>query len=239
MKWQPEHFPIGTVVRIDGFKRADKDVVISYEATEMQVTVNMVIQNGADSWLVQTDEMNDALDLHRSYNFYHIHSIVKRGDGPLRVRYIHDSHPSINNKRFIANKHLNKRRYFWMNVYEIFYHLVNTTSLPKALFLKGEFMDFFMNQTFVKKKQEMFPGEYNNLYIYSADKKKARRFFQQNVNRWINPMKQVRLEEEEQAKKEYDEYCLDMETEWGNDYGGKFNDLVEDKAIVGYETNKE
>ncbi len=215
INWQPQHFPKGTVVRIKGFKRVEKDVVTNYEATEMQVTVNMVIQNGISSWLIQTDEMNDALDLHRSYNFDHIHSIVKRGEGPLVVSYIHDRHPSLNNKLSITDKPLNKRRYYWMGVYEIFYHLVNNTSLPKELCLKEEFMEFFMKQSFVRK-QKMFFGKNWNWYIYSADKKKARRFFQQNVNRWIKPMKQVRIEAEEEAKKEYDEYCRDMDVDYHN-----------------------
>jgi len=215
INWQPEHFPQGTVVRIKGFKRVEKDVVTSYEATDMQVTVVMVIQNGPDSWLVQTDEMNEALDLHRSYNFGHIHSIVKRGEGPLLVSYIRERHEKLNNKLSITDKPLNKRRYYWMGIHEVFSHLVNSSSLPKALFLKGEFMEFFMKQSFVKK-QEMFPGENRNWFIYSADKKKARRFFQQNINRWIKPMKQVRLEEEEEAKKEYEEYCRDMDIDYHN-----------------------
>lgn len=212
---QPEHFPQGTVVRIKGFKRVEKDVVTSYEATDMQVTVNMVIQNGSDSWLIQTDEMNEALDLHRSYNFSHIHSIVKRGDGPLRVSYIRERHEKLNNKLSITDKPLNKRRYYWMGIHEVFAHLVNISSLPKALFLKGEFTAFFMKQTFIKK-QEMFPGENRKWFIYSADKKKARRFIQQNINRWIKPMKQVRVEVAEEAKREYLEYCKDMEVDYFN-----------------------
>lgn len=223
INWQPQHFPVGTVVHLEGFKRVvreDKEEIItdfsvSFVKIGLDITVAKVIQNSPSNYLVETKELNVGCGVYYSYNFDHITSIVKRGDGPVKVEYFNDRFKFRDTKRIISNQVFNKNRYYWHGGMEIVWHLINQSNISKELSVKKEFIDFFMKQSFIKK-EILFPDTLPKWIFYSVDKKKARRFVQQNINRWIKPMKQVRFEAQEEADRDYQNYCSDLDIDYHN-----------------------
>jgi hypothetical protein len=75
MKWQPEHFPRGTVVE---YCIGSKD----FNETKTAVVKN-IVQNGVDSYCIQTVDWNADLIMYVSFNIDHVTKIVKRGKGGM------------------------------------------------------------------------------------------------------------------------------------------------------------
>ncbi len=77
IKWRPEHFPAGTLVKayIDTSLSIDPDVV--FEVSELR-------QNGVDSFIIKTTTPNKSkiIDGMETFNISYVYEIVKRGDGP-------------------------------------------------------------------------------------------------------------------------------------------------------------
>jgi hypothetical protein len=97
-----------------------------------------------------------------------------------------------------------------MSGQEIVWFLVRNSHLNKALSLQSGFIEFFMKQSFVKT--EFFDHDTGHRFrFFSVSKKKARRFVQQNVNRWIKPMKQAVKEAEEEAEFYYRDCVSDFD----------------------------
>jgi hypothetical protein len=170
INWQPEHFPIGTTVTLRGY---DSNFKYTSEGPETIVTVCNIIQNGVDSYLIETEFFNESLEIIRSFNFDHIGSIVKRGTGPVKVtRYRGDSEPVCANA-VISENLINTNRYYFRSDFEIVQYLVSLTSLPRNLCLKKGFFEFLVKQSFVKKTPDVY---YRDCFMYSMDKKRAKRF---------------------------------------------------------------
>lgn len=214
--WQPEHFPVGTIVLLENFERTDEGV--SYRSPHGAVTsfakvvVSSLIRNGLDSWLIRTNEFKEYTG-QCAYNFNHVHSIVKRGTGKIEIESRNVA--MINLKKYVTYEPLAKGRYYWHCSQEILDFLVARTSISKTAFIKKDFWKFIMQQSFIRKEKEYghnvgvwFSRSFQNTYsgAYSADKKKLNRFIKQNINRWITPMKEIRALADAEAKAEQDRY---------------------------------
>lgn len=215
INWQPEHFPLGTTVTLKGLVHKDGDFIFSTKGQEAVVTVCDIIANGIDSFLIQTEFFNESLGIIHCFNFDHIGSIVKRGTGPVKVvRYRGNSKPVCANA-VISDGLINTNCYYFRSDYDIVQYLVSLTTLPSNLYLKEGFFRFLVSQSFVKKTKHEY---WHDCFMYSMDKKRARRFIRQNINRWIEPMKVVRARAEKEAKEEQDRYYRDMEDGFDRDF---------------------
>lgn len=188
--WQPQHFPQGTVVVLGNNINDGKTLHFS----DKEFTVKSCSQTSLGDWLVITDTWNVMLEMWEPYNFASIVGIKKRGDGPVvATSAFFPEKPMRNLKKIVAYDNINKNKYICNQpmIGELFNHLVKKY-LPLGLFTEIGFIHFFLRQTWVYKNPQ------DNSYSFS--KKKANRFIKQNINRWIKPMKYVRLEFE--VKKE-------------------------------------
>ena len=214
INWQPEHFPVGTVVVLGNYTRKNGDFCRIFDADSAlaEVTVTGIVMNSLDSYLIRTGEINKNLDIEHVFNVDHVKSIVKRGNGPVKVEYYRSFKTMPNLKAGISSGLLNKNKYYFYYTQEITSYLISMSSLPKNLRIKEGFENFLLMQSFVKKEgQDRYP-------LYSMDKKKARRFIQQNINRWIVPMKTIRAQIELEEKRMYEDYCKDLDGEFDSDY---------------------
>lgn len=220
--WQPEHFPIGTTVTLEKYVNDNGKFRRNTEGPRAIVTVCDIIADGVDSFLIQTEFFNEALGIFRTFNFDDIGSIIKRGTGPVKVvKYRGDSKPVCVNA-LLPNNLLNTNRYYFRTSYEILSYLASLTSLPKNLYLKEGFFEFLVSQSFVKKTDDSY---FHGSWVYNMNKKRARRFVRQNINRWIKPMKLVRAEAEREAKEENARYYEDMESDFDSSFKNEEGDL--------------
>lgn len=211
--WQPEHFPVGTIVLLKNFERTDEGV--SYKGGRgihfAKVVVSSLIRNGLDSWLIRTNEFKEYTG-RCSYNFDHVDSIVKRGTGKVNIETY--CSPMINLKSYISFEPLAKRRYYWQDSREILLFLIKRYKVTNLSAIKEGFFEFVMQQSFIRKERN------NGFYsvAYSADKKKLQRFIHQNINRWITPMKEIRASAEAEAKAEQEQYYRDMRDDFDREF---------------------
>jgi hypothetical protein len=220
INWQPEHFPTGTIVVLENYEITGTELQYKKDGN-CEVTVVSTIRNGLTSWLIRTTLFNDKLDMAHSLNFDHIKLIKKRGDGPVKIEDQYQSRAMPNLKGDISNTPMNKGKYFWYNSRELIRFLISLSSFPKNAYLKDGFYAHFLAQSFVKKEG------HECWTVHSANKKKARRFIQQNINRWIVPMKEIRAAAEAESKREYEQYCRDLDDGFDGDY-----------PLIGVEDNK-
>jgi hypothetical protein len=123
------HFPEGTVA-----------VVKVFDDSSKIITVTGVFENGPNSWVLETDLPNlHSKGQYHGYNLSHVTQILKRGDGPCRVResgtpalfYKEENYPG---RCQVASK--NKGEYVFLNLR----HVVSTIlkSNPRYAFLKED-----------------------------------------------------------------------------------------------------
>lgn len=81
--WQPEHMPVGSVVRYEFDHRKENGV--------MEAIVTGHQQNGVKSWVVLTDKpcsiMTDREDRKESFNASYVTEVVSRGTGTTQFVY--------------------------------------------------------------------------------------------------------------------------------------------------------
>ena len=209
INWQPEHFPLGTVVtlknyiKLEGFFVYRSDLAACHCA---QVTVRGICHYGDSQYLIDTGELSARTGNKHTFNFSHVGSIIKRGEGPVKVDYGYNR-DSVNIKRTLTNDVLNKRKYYSTGVVQLLRYLVQTEgSFQKGMCLNEQGFQLFYEQSFIK---------YHDLRCISADKKRARRWVHQNINRLVMPMKEVKrlskLEEERQRRLYYDDMEREMD----------------------------
>ena len=226
IKWQPQHFPVGTVAVLGGYKQVGEEYIFS-ENGNAEVTVTGCIQNGPDSYVIMTDIWCKHLEIFKGFNLDHVTGIKTRGTGPVIVKgYRGDIKPMINLKSEVSFRPLNKNRYFTRSVRELINYLVKTSILPKGLFIKEGFHDFFLSQSFVNKTSEGWNQ------VFDFDKKKAKRFIRQNINRWIEPMKEIRIKVTAAEKRDYEEYLKDMEDEWDRDFDNRHPEIKDEPTPI-------
>ena len=76
IKWQPEHFPIGTVVEV---------FVAGIHSEPMQRTVTSISINSEMSVIIITDTWDDGFEVWDAYNIEHVIRIISHGDGACKI----------------------------------------------------------------------------------------------------------------------------------------------------------
>lgn len=89
MKFAPEHFPSGTVFRLN-----DEPSFQRYGNREF--TVARVCRNGLNSYVLKTTTPHEHQDtfpgMYHTFNIEHVEAIVQRGAGPVLIE--HDTYPN-------------------------------------------------------------------------------------------------------------------------------------------------
>lgn len=227
IKWQPEHFPGGTVVILGNYEKVGNEFHYSSKNDGAEVTVTECVNNGPDNWLIRTDAWNESLEHFHAFNFNHVTRIKSRGNGLVKFHKHPNSIKGMPNfKVMITNDPLNKNRYYYYYYPDIVKYLIRETGFVNNLYIKEGFFDFFFKQTFVRKTGKGWSA------LTDFDKKRAKRFVRQNINRWIKPMKEVRSEETIRRKQETDEHYRDMEDDWDRDFDARHPELIEEPVPV-------
>lgn len=198
IKLSPEHFPVGTLFKVNPTLRngADKDTI--FEATGY-------VYNTPNHFVITTTHWNEACGVHDSYSHSHIREIIKRGDGPIvnmdevrkRVRQI--GKKGDNTNQFgdahawgIGNKE--KTHYVFFDAESLVHHQI-TCQFKKSL-AKGDTLDIdlfarsLMRQPFVKSVVDDGSSHYRS-FLYVASKKRLDKWLKQNLKRFLMPVKKA------------------------------------------------
>lgn len=96
VKWAPEHFPVGTVVKVD---KSLNQSVLTEQPDRDSFTIAKLIKNGIDSYCIETDFVieegyfkGDAF----CFNIDFVTSVVSRGSGKVVIETHSFSPPNVN-----------------------------------------------------------------------------------------------------------------------------------------------
>lgn len=220
-KWQPQHFPTGTVVVLKNYKNEPDGSLTYCSGGNAEFIVKSVRMTNTGNYLLDSGIQNKSLDdMNYVFNVAHVTSIKSRGAGPVKMEHWRNYSKMINLKSEITYDVLNKRRYYSTCVRELLAFLIhNNKSFQAEMGLRRDYVELFMRQSFVKSYR--FPGGWHG-YV-SVDKKKAKRWLQQNINRLLMTRKESNRIEEEMRAREYAEYCRDLDNEYHREYGENSN----------------
>jgi hypothetical protein len=131
--WQPEHAPVGSVVRYSTSAREEMN----------EVTVTGHVWNGPQSWVILTNDPCPIMgaDKLASFNGAHLKEIVSRGTGGVQWHYNTDNEDYLRNKHKAVMETIpvglkNKHNYAARQPYELIQHVCSTH--PKLAFLHGD-----------------------------------------------------------------------------------------------------
>ncbi len=169
-RFNPAFFPQGTVVQVND---DNNDNLRTY-------TVHQVVQIGPNDFCLEMEEIAIvANQLKRiTYNLSYVHSVVKRGSGPLVVE--NSTNSGFEELRAIEENHNLKRTSYKGHLYAIGMHLMAKHGVR---FDQCVHTDLLVNGLLKLSKQSVMLSTYD--YIYSVNRKKANRWFKQNFNRLL------------------------------------------------------
>ena len=215
--WQPEHFPVGTVVLWS---------VHEEEKYFKEATVKSIVRNGPNSYCLKTGEMEQFSDgsLHEeTINTSHVKKIIKRGEGKVVFEkpYVSPNHKGFLIERYGKNVIGSKNHYFCYDIQSLLLHLVSIKkqdrhtdvfsyliaahALAKQTFFHSKYEDGLIYSRYINPDSRPF-------YLYfSVDKKRIQKWFKQNYNRFLLSPVKVQKEQDEEYNRRYYE---DMEREF-------------------------
>lgn len=175
--WIPEFFPRGTIVEFDTMPDSEFGTAGVGEVDSVVLTnIDNLVLILKNIVLSKGEELG-----HDSYSSSHVVRIIRRGNGPV----VHKDHYCSPRQE----PTFGQRGKIWKyGVASFFRMLMNNTPLPSMMEYKSD----TMGEAFLRQH----PGEY-------YPKKQLRRWFQQNRNRFLKPMRECQI-----AKMHYD---LEME----------------------------
>ena len=217
-RWMPEHFPIGTTVTVNLSTSGDKSKDQVFE-------VARTLCNGVGSFVIETTQHDDKLDMKKSFNVSWVVGIIKRGEGGSsydprdlgeKFRQGDEKRTRQDREYFINHlkkdgKHMNMRGYYFgysPSEYIrslVYYHspaianteLVDYDAIARALSV----------QSFVS----WISMSGSDFKIFRVNNKRAKRWLKQNFRRLLRNVKFARAEEEAYM---YKSYCEDLENEY-------------------------
>jgi hypothetical protein len=201
-KFTAQHFPKGTLVTVS---TVISGMGVFHKSLYPSVFyITKVIQNGADSFVLETstvvDSLTDPEDEAFKFNMNHVDTIVMRGTGELVV------------ERFSYNKNrvdmLNAAHEFpdlarknrWLTHGAVELVRLMVSQLPRregAVVDNYRLASYLLDQSFVKEVPVGKSYSGANVYLFSINKKRAKCFVKQNVNRFLSSAKK--------AQKKYDD----------------------------------
>lgn len=228
INWLPEHFLKGTQVTVS-------PVIAGFHSTKIHpsvFTIQGIRQNGPNSFVLKTTvpENIEAFGEGETYSFNisHVENIVTQGKGIIKIdswRYftrdsiLQFADASKGNSKYAKKGH-------WLtyeDTHQIVRVMVGMPSIPRGAVLDTVgLMRLLLEQSFVKKIQA---GESSWVFVlYSINKKRAKRFIKQNLNRFLSS---ARKEQERQDKEMDDYYFREMEKEFDEEFGRRHPEVKE------------
>lgn len=220
MKFHTHHFPVGTIFVLN-------DDMVNHTTSKApgeEFEVTKVVRNGPNSYVVETTKkMNPEAfgDMNQSYNISHVKAIIKRGDGPM-VFEEHEFDPR--DFKFLEEKHIlenyynikTKKTHFvhWSPQDIVMFCIRDRNTNGGGIFDMEKCMKALSKQTFIT----LFDHAKYGIGAVSVDKKRLKRFMQQNYNRFLVKVKE--------AQKQQDE--IDYKFYGDDDYFGSSFGLDED-----------
>lgn len=187
----PAYFPQGTEVEVCLFEKT------------VRFVVDHIVCNGYQSYVLVAKEDEPEFEGHKIfYNTSHVKRIIKRGAGPVTYE---------NNRKTDSNdfyKYCNfavagkgPGKYVVYSIRDLIYHVILTTIDPVSyqdMWLNWDALcAAFSSQSFIKyKKGDSFSPRY-------VDKKRAKRWIKQNLNRFLLSKKENQKREEDDEAKYY------------------------------------
>ena len=213
-KYQPEHFLIGTQVTVSPtIGKMYRDHL--YPSV---FTVQGIRANGPSSFVLVTtaDDMSGILPGEKySFNISHVENIVSQGKGIIKIqsRRNLDYGAVLQYERVERGYPQYAKKNHWL-VYGgsmLITHLVHKLNIPIGSVVDSDsFVDVLLSQHFVKV---INTGRFGPR-LYLVNKKRARRFVKQNLNRFMSSAKKAQKEEDDEMQRYY---CEEMERELDRD----------------------
>lgn len=191
-KFGPEHFPPGTQFTLS-YILASFYTNAEYPSV---FTVQGIVQNGPNSFILETtaDDMQElSIGEKYSFNISHVENIVLRGKGPVKLHVPQTRQISDVSVNFPA---LVKKGY-WLThgSSATIFGLTSRLTVPTGTVLDAEALnDQLMKQSFVKEAPRV-AGYFPTLWL--INKKRAKRFVKQNLNRFLSSAKQAQVKRDE------------------------------------------
>lgn len=212
-KFGTHHFPIGTVFTISGTGLANHD-------TDRQWTVAGIARNGVRSYVLRTGEFKMIAGSNHEimYNISYVDHIVKRGTGPLVIDHNYHGMRPAKDKQVRKDLDLLEIRSPFENFVpkKGFYNTggLNTVVLYEASKIGHESMAVDLNALTTAVGQQTWcksVAAKGYFHVAVVNKKRLRRFIQQNINRFLFDVKKAeRIDDEESSKY--------MEEMWASDW---------------------
>lgn len=197
IKWQPEHFPQGTLVRVkfpSGIER-NNDI---YE-------VESVYRNSHSNYVIKTTTPLAIEGLNETFAVGYVVEVIKRGSGPMIIQSVKD--PYQWRKNYLQDLRLlwryklrfgelvdihTKTHYNFSTGHDIIYFLMEKLDLfnkPSTIDL-SEMAAALQRQSFVHFHRDVVSQFYfrrgnGSVIAISAPKKRVNRWFKQNYNRFL------------------------------------------------------
>lgn len=228
INWLPEHFLKGTQVTVS-------PVIASFHSTEIHpsvFTIQGIHQNGPNSFVLKTTvpENIEAFGEGETYSFNisHVENIVTQGKGIIKIdswRYFtRDSILQFADASKSNSKYAKKGHWLtYEDAHLIVCVMVGMPSIPRGAVLDTVgLMRLLLGQPFVQKIQ-LGEGSWT-FVLYSINKKRAKRFIKQNLNRFLSS---ARKEQERQDKEMDDYYFREMEKEFDEEFDRRHPEVKE------------
>lgn len=230
MKFHTHHFPAGTIFVLN-------DEMYHYSTSKVpgeEFEVTKVVRNGPNSYVLETTKKTNPeafSDMNQSYNISHVKTIIKRGDGPVvfEEREFDPRDFMFLEEKHIIENHLNiktKKTHFvhWSLRDIVMFCIRDRNANGGGIFDIEKCMEAVSKQSFVN----FFDTRAYGIGGFSVDKKRLKRFMQQNYNRFLISVKVAQKQQDEIDDKFY-----------GDDYFGSSFGLDEDPiAAEGLDQSK-
>lgn len=205
-KFQPEHFLVGT------------QVTVSPELARMYwdhlypsvFTVEGIRQNGPNGFVLttSTDDMSGLVPGEKyCFNISHVENIVSQGKGVIKIdpwkqiganEILKFADASKSNPEYAKKNH-------WLTYGDcnrLVFAIAGMPDIPRGAVLNtGGLMWLLLEQSFVQKIQ-MGRGNWD-FALYSINKKRAKRFVKQNLNRFLSSAKKEQQQHDDEMERYY------------------------------------
>lgn len=204
-KFQPEHFRIGTQVTVSKILATMSNSGGMYPSV---FTIKGICKNGPGSFVLETtsDDLAGFMPKGEKYKFNidHVENIVSQGSGVIKIQspWHIDYSEAL---EYVSTDHYYPqyaKKNHWL-VYGgsmLITTLTDRLGIPNgALVDSGDFMDELLCQHFVKV---IDTGAFG-LRLYLINKKRAKRFVKQNINRFLSSAKVAQEEYDREMDNHY------------------------------------
>ena len=219
-KWNVGHFPRGTVCEIQ----------VQYSVDELKrITVTDIYRNGPNSYVLVSDEWNEACKMPYSYNIDHVCGIVSRGKGTTAItehnkeRYEKQFLEELRRENFRANGICKQRnQYQTFSVRELVLFVARKYMNDDMILDMEKLLDMLAKRGLLVGKNFFSNDGVDRVFdlkYFEMRKKKLNRAVKQLLNKCL--CNHVKAQEEE-----YRMHAEIAEKDWNHDFDTRHPELV-------------